>query len=221
MNAESFIEDLRINNTVNYDKMNELNIKDMEWLDKCDVIDAMYDFVDIGYVKDFLIDLVNDKNYIVRCSVYEALGNVKKEQMLDELMGFIKKERSATARSYLIDAIGRHISNSDFNENWYSKLNIYYERENSIRVLIQYWAVFYIIKKDEQYIYRILEQISNKDYHIRCTVINSMPALSNKNITEVVKRCYAERAEIETSVAVQENIKQALADINNGVYGNR
>ena len=191
------------------------NLKNKDCLIRCEAIEELSDFPE-ELVYDLVMNMMNDKNYLVRCEAYEALINIKTSKGVDILLAHLKKERNSAARAYGVAAIGSMLKLSNYTNDTILQLKNMFQREKSKRVVISYNALFYQIEKEERYIKDALAYLDDRDYHIRCTVINSLREVQDDSVVDLIYHEYKKRLEVEESGAVKTSLEEEIQWIENG-----
>lgn len=190
---------------------NKLNSED--YLQRCDAVSDLAKYIDDFRVANILMEMLEDKNYLVRCEVCDALYGFKSEIVLNKLLTRIKKERSSTVRMYIISTIGSIIDCVNNKNAIYEQLYILSTKETSKRVIIAYMSLFYLLNKDMEYINKALLYINDIDYHIRCNVINLLNEIvDNKNISIIINT-YEKRLLIEDIFCVKDLLETSLKEL--------
>jgi len=181
-------------------------------LDRCDAIEYLSSYIDDDSIADIIINMFADGNYLVRCEAYEAFYGYKKRNIVDTLIYRLKRERSKCARMYICSTLNSIIKYYEVNREQKQKILECYHKESKLNVLIGYWCTLYQIEKDQRYIIKVLNNINNKDYHIRCNVVNFLMEILDDKNKEIIERELNKQLLIEESPAVNELIKNSLKE---------
>ena len=200
-----------VNRVLNYEKFNKMSAEQMvefiqsieDWFDRGEFLFVLEDYIkDNPKIEQVIIEMLNDRNYMVRSDACELLYHSESPQVLTQLMKRLRKERSSLVRMYLLDAIRSSCHSLPLQDDEKLLLLQMYKREKAARVIIQYDALFYVLFHDAQYIQNALQYLNDDDYHIRCIVIQTLSAVLDSAATEIVLHAYLKRKEEETSYAV-------------------
>lgn len=190
---------------------NKLNSDD--YLIRCDVVSELAKYIDNSQILNILIEMLDDKNYLVRCEVCDALYGCKSEIVLNKLLSRIKKERSSTTRMYIISTISSIVDETSNKSLIYDKLFSLSEKETSKCVIIAYMALFYILNKNIEYIYKALFYINDNDYHIRCNVVNLLNEVIDDENIFIILYSYKKRLLYENVYCVKDLLKRSLKEL--------
>lgn len=210
MDYNNLYKKLSTAQTIDDVNISQINVLQYDELQKCDIIDELYRFSKNIDVQRFVLTLFNDKSYLVRSSVYEFCSLIKNKNILTKCINNIEKEHNTIARTYLVSSVNEIAKDIKLETDKYDYLCILSAKEKEISVLIQYINIFFTITNDTKYLYKILEQLNNDDYHLRCVVINSIPDILNTMQKKIVSDCLEKRLAEENSFAVRDLIIKKL-----------
>jgi hypothetical protein len=166
------------------------NLSSSDYLDRCDAIEYLSKYINDKEVASKLLTMFEDSNYIVRCEAYDAFYGYTDTDITQVLVKKLKRERSKCARMYLCSTLCSIIKLKGCDDNIKEEILACADKEKSLNVLLAFWCILYVIKKDIQYIYKVLDCFNNSDYHIRCNVVNLLyDVIDDKNIDVIVKNC--------------------------------
>ncbi len=204
--------DINLTNNDDIDKIKK-NLQNEDFLVRCDAVHDLSKYNDDPYVLNILIEMLGDKNYLVRCDVCDALYNTKSKKVLESLVLKLKKEKSSTARMYMVSTICGIIKNIGCSSTIKIELMSLYEKEKSKCVIIAYMSVFYLMDKNKKFIKDALCYINDKNYHIRSNVINLLNDVVDEKIFDTIIHSYKRRLEKEDVFCVKELLERSLIEL--------
>ena len=187
-----------------------LALKSKDELERCDAVEYLANNINQDKIADVLLTCFFDKNYLVRCEAYDAFYGYTKRNVLDILTKRLCSERSICARMHLCSTICSIIVLIGCNKQIENAIRNCYTKEKYIKVLISSWTILYFWEQDRVYLNKILDCLNNKDYHIRCNLINLLCDIECMNINDIIKPKYQERLIIEDSEAVRIMLKNEI-----------
>ncbi|MGM9937700.1 MAG: HEAT repeat domain-containing protein [Candidatus Ornithomonoglobus sp.] len=192
--------------------------KGCDTIDKCDIISALSRFAAIQEIQQLAISMADDEDELVQCEAYELLEQSKNYDVLPLLAQKLNAEKKSLVKLYIFMAIYWIIVDSKIcDNNIFIDMYKRYETEKSIRGRIGYCMVLYLWKHESKYIDILTNYISHKDYHIRCTAINSLNDLYISSLDNVYKQkvtdCLENRLKSEKSRAVISSINSVLKNV--------
>lgn len=183
---------------------------------RSDVVEILYDYIDETEIQEILFDSLNDRRYIVRCDVYDCIGDMKKRAALLKLLERLPYEKNKLAKMYLISAICRlekFIQEED-KDIIHRYCNHKKQGYNGLKIACL--SLKYIMEKDLSLIYDILEFLNDKDYHIRHNVINFTDIILDENNEHIVLEYYRNYKAIEEADSVKERIEKEIIYMESG-----
>lgn len=184
----------------NFDALIE-KLKSDDFLIRCDAIEELSHMSGENIIIEIL-GMLNDRNYLVRCEAYDALIDLGALKELDKIISHLKRERSTFARMHAVAAITIILRGIECPHKTVRDLKKMFRAEKSQRVLIAYDVMLYHFEKDDKYIYDVLKNLDNDDYHIRMNVISMLSDVDEESLVNYILRRFRARSEIETSFAV-------------------
>jgi len=177
--------------------LNKLN--DIDEIERCDAIEYLSSFLEDDEIAIELLNMFNDRNYLVRCEAYDAFYGYNKKNIINNLIEKLQREKSKYARMYICSTLSSIVKFFPLTKKQNEAFLFCYIKEKEVNVLIGFWTILYLIEKNEKYVIEILNCINHNDYHIRCNAINFLYEViddKNKNliIAAVNKRLNNEEA---------------------------
>lgn len=187
-----------------------------ELLDRCDVINTISRYAYKACIIDAIISATEDKEYLVRCEAYDALSQGNEIISLPVLLNSLYHERNTIARTYIVSSL-TSISNRNRQiiESAINQIMCQYLIEKKLRVQLAYFCLFYSYSKNLQHIKNVLFYLNERDYHLRCCVINLVMEVVDKKSRSYVERVFKARKIIENNYAVISTLDKSLVDLAN------
>lgn len=179
-------------------------------LDRADAIEALAKDIDNEKIKDLIKEHVNDRNYLVRCEVYEALGGCNDISLLAERL---KSEKNKIAKMYLISAITDTIDKQNATDKIVQQINDARQKEKNINVLLAYECLYYKIDGKTEHVKNVLQELNNTDYHIRCNVINLLADIVDDVNRKIIIDAYKSHLQNGDVLCVTELLNDEIARI--------
>ena len=172
-------------------------------------------FAEPEKAEKILLLLSDDRDKLVRTNACDSLGICNSEQVLFALFKKAKKDSYFLVRGYAVLSIADVAKNGDFDSSIiYKNLKNIFDKEKKSWVKICYFRSFYILGYHE-YFNSLTAAINNSSYQDRCSVLNSLRDIIDKNNVEGIKHALQERLKVEEAYAVSSNIEKLLTDIEN------
>lgn len=190
------------------------NLSSEDSLERWDSVDYLTDYVSDTKIRNIIIQMIDDKDYLVRCQACEALYGYVSAEILNKYIERLKNERSSIVRMYIISNITYIVNSNTIDTAFlYETLYKYYLKEKSKHSIIAYLALFYSLKKDIVYIYKALFYINDNDYHIRCNVINILNEVIDDENISIIINFYKNRLSIEEAFCVKDLLEDSIKTI--------
>lgn len=187
---------------------NKINSDDA--LQRCDAIEELAKSISSEKVAEEILKCFCDKNFLVRCEAYDAFYGYTDSNIYPDLLASLKKEKSKYARMHLCSTLCSIIKKTGCTQHEFEIIHKCYLKEKKLNVLLAYWCIFYIVEKDKSYIERILSHINDRDYHIRCNVVNLLADVEDDYVKETAVSEYRTRLLKEDSLAVRSLLDKTL-----------
>ena len=208
-----------IYNIEQIDEYTKLNIADIkkciesdDFLIRSDIVQAVTRFIDHDKIYEIIKEATKDRNYIVRCDACEALSFVSTSDSIHILAKRARIDKSATVRSYALTSLVVIMKTVDCPTNILNSLKESYLKEQSISVIISYLTLFYVLKRNMEYIHKALKYIDENDYQIRHGVINNIDAVIDSLSVGAVLAKYKERYMFEPVVSVKNALEIKISE---------
>lgn len=182
-------------------------------LDRADAIEALAKDIDNEKIKDLIKEHVNDRNYLVRCEVYEALGSCNDISLLEILAERLKSEKNKIAKMYLISAIADTIDKQNATDKIVQQINNARQKEENINALLAYECLYYKIDGKTEHVKNVLQELNNTDYHIRCNVINLLADIIDSVNKKIIIDAYKLHLQNGDVLCVTELLNDEIARI--------
>lgn len=194
------------------------NFNNSDETEKCDIISALSKFSNVRKIQQLAIRMINDESALVRCEAYELLEQSENYDIMPLIVEKLHAEKKSIVRLYILIAIYWIIVDSGiYDNNLFASIYSCYQKERTIRAEIGFCAVLYLWKHETTYIDVLMKYVNNRDYHIRCTAINTLSDMYLSSLDnphkEKVKKCFGDRMKIEKSAAVTNLISSIMKDI--------
>ena len=188
-------------------------LKSREMLDRNEVLEFLIEFAEESEIQKIAVDMLVDKNYVVRCSAYEILMFSSSKQILEIIIDKLEKEINRITRMYAASTICSIIKNGvEIEKEIFDKIQTLFNNERSSCVIIAYHSVFYLINKDITHVKEILKFLNNKSYHIRCNAIHISMDIINENNKQLIIDSFKKRYDIEETESVKSTLLSAIED---------
>ena len=158
-----------------------------------------------------LLTLFDDDEMLVRIELYDGLSDCTNEVVIEKLKNAVYSEKDDIARSYAIEAWTDTIINSSSeNRTFYKEINFIrsiqnIQRSEYTRLACEYALYSFKVKGALQ---NMLSFLESEDYHIQCSVINSLIRILRKEDIPETSRVLSEMLNKQPCRAVSGCIKE-------------
>lgn len=186
------------------------DLKSEDFLVRCDAIENLASALGEG-ASDFIVGMLDDRNYLVRCEAYDALTEIEPFKGIEVLLNHLRKERSSFARMHAVAAICVKLDFDNNPDDVVRSLKALFEQEKSTRVLIAYYALSYKIEKQDNYVDLALDHLDDADYHIKHNVISLLHDVIDEKVSQRLLTEYKGRYQIEESGSVKALLEDEIS----------
>lgn len=167
-------------------------------------------FSSSSYTEEILINLLKDKDELVRVNACDSLSVSRSCEVINLLKDRILMDKSSLVRGYAALSIGDIVKNTSCDikelELFFRKVLV---KEKVNWVKINFYKVLYIIG-NETYLSLIINELKNRSYRSRCLVVNILGDLVSKKNSFLIRTALIQRLKIEKTVAVRSAIEKTL-----------
>ncbi len=187
--------------------------KNADEISRTDINQYLFDNTELMYTEDFFLDKINDKYRLVRCDIYDFLSGSDKKETFKALLKRLSKEKSYIAMTYLLMAIGcicrRNTGFKKLADT--ERIKTYLSKETHETAIPAYLVCLYVLTGNKEYINEYLRYINfEADYHVRCSAVNQVYELADKNNFRRIYMAYKKRYEKEETIAVKSTLETAI-----------
>lgn len=157
-----------------------------------------------------LLYLTRDRAALVRTEAYDSLSEFHNVEVEKHLENAILKEKNSMARSYAILSwadVVISIKETYFEDISFIESILSFERSTECIVSCLYAKYKF---GDEDSLAELLKYLKDKDYHIRCSVINLLYDILNNNNRRMIKQQVEAVTRNDNAIAVQDSAEAFL-----------
>ena len=161
--------------------------------------------------KKILLDLTNDKNYLVRANACESLSIFSDKETLMLLINVARRDKSCIVRAYAVLSARDIALNLDeeakrFVVKYLEHLVI---NETCRMIHVAAYSGLYLLC-DNKYINNIFDELNSKRYQLRCFAVNILLDITDSSNKDIILKRLRDLYETEKTVAVKSALTYAI-----------
>lgn len=181
-----------------------------DYLDRIDAIEFLSNEISLEEIKNDIAKCFEDSNYLVRCEAYDAFYESNFQDVMDTLVKRVKIERSKCAKVHLLATLCSMLKSCSLSDKQEDYIKQCMQKEENPSVRVAYFCILYILNDDIMYVERALIELTNKNYHVRCCVINLLAGVANKTNKKRIISAYKTCLNTETTFAVKSTLEKEI-----------
>ncbi|KHD37620.1 hypothetical protein NL50_05430 [Clostridium acetobutylicum] len=158
--------------------------------------------------EEILINLIDDKNELVRTNACDSLCSSNSQKILQLLKSKVLEDKSYLVRGYALVSISEIAAriNHDIREFLICAL----EKEEVKWVKINFYKALYMVG-ETTYLKLLIEELNNEYHGIRCAVVNILSEIISRENLEVIMKALKKRLKVEEVMSVKTEIEDFIA----------
>ncbi|WP_242874675.1 MULTISPECIES: HEAT repeat domain-containing protein [Clostridium] len=222
VNIEDMNLDEKLNKIDEIENRSKFNKIDFEVLEKFshDINDEVRSkvaevliFTDNKQGEEILIDLLDDKDELVRTNACDSLCISKSENVIKLLKNKILRDKSNLVRGYAVASLVDIVIAMDYKiEDMKMFFINVLLREKDNWVKIDVYRGLYMLG-DERYLNKLINILNDRNYRNRCSVVNILGALICKENFNVITSALENKFQVEKSEAVKSSIEDIVTKL--------
>ncbi|PJI10299.1 HEAT repeat domain-containing protein [Clostridium sp. CT7] len=170
-------------------------------------------FTDNKQGEEILIDLLDDKDELVRTNACDSLCISKSENVIKLLKNKILRDKSNLVRGYAVASLVDIVIAMDYKiEDMKMFFINVLLREKDNWVKIDVYRGLYMLG-DERYLNKLINILNDRNYRNRCSVVNILGALICKENFNVITSALENKFQVEKSEAVKSSIEDIVTKL--------
>ncbi len=193
-------------NYINLEQISHNNNYEIK-IEVCNILNDYFITYFDKYEK-ILLNLLNDKDELVRIEAIEVLGAIGNVKYAKNLL-ILLKDKSWLVRASVFEALG-DIKAIEYIQKLKSLLSTINNNEEKVRV---YYALYKLSSK-KKYLTLLLDLLNDNNYRVRCSTANLLYYLVNKKNKKRILKNLNKVLKKEITIAGKSSIAGSIKDIN-------
>ena len=206
-----------LNELASKDILNDYELEYMEKYSKNDDYEIRMNVAEILVIsktkksKKILIDLTNDKNYLVRANACESLSIFNDKETLMLLINIMKRDKSRIVRAYaILSARDIALSLDSEAKCFVVEFLKHLVRNKTCRmILVAAYSGLYLLC-DNKYINNIFDELNSKRYQLRCFTVNILLDITDSSNKDIILKRLRNLYKTEKTTAVKSTLTYAI-----------